>query len=50
MFEYFILSTGIQLLYIPINTLSVTIVNKFEAKDDKFNDLLDGIDIKDLFN
>jgi len=32
------------------NTLSVTIGNKFKAKDNKFDDLLDGIDLKDLFD
>jgi len=30
-------------------TLSVTIGNKFKTKDDKFDDLLDGIGLKDLF-
>jgi len=46
MYEYFILSPGI----LPFNTLSVIIGNKFKAKDDEFDDLLDGIDLKDLFD
>jgi len=29
--------------------LSVTIGNKFKTEDDKFDDLLGGIDLKDLF-
>jgi len=28
----------------------MTIGNKFKGKDDKFDDLLDGIDLKDLFD
>jgi len=50
MCEYFILSPGILLVAFFLDTLSVTIGNKFKAKDDKFDDLLDGIDLKDLFD
>jgi len=54
MSEYFILSPSF-FLYIAstllhFDTLSVTIGNKFKAKDDKFDDLLDGVDLKDLFD
>jgi len=54
MSEYFILSPDILLYiisrFLPFNTLSVIIENKFKGKDDKFDDLLDGIDLKDLFD
>jgi len=51
MFELFILFNWDSLIYsrfLSFNALSMTIRNNFKVKDDKFDDLSDDIDIKDL--
>jgi len=53
MFELFILLTGILLFivgFLSFNAVSKTIANNLKSKYEKFGDLSNGLNIKDLFD